>query len=266
MAEGASIRGTFLVPIALDTQQKNDFATTLVSPGAVVGATSLTVNNIGNIVVGDVLIVDTGISSEPNPIQVQAVVDNTITFTPPLTLSHTAGAIIAKSYVQQVVAVTDSPKATYTAVAVNFQAYSGDVFTLTGSNSATVKVRHISVSGANSTGNQIVDVILVKRLSADTGGSTIPVQSNQNDSQDIAATAYATAYTSPPSVGNEAGLIDASKIFTPAGSVAPNIYTRAWDGQMSKCPVLNNANENLCVFIDGNVASLTVSIEWTEET
>jgi hypothetical protein len=262
-SEGTVIKGAFLTPIAIDTQSRTTFATTLSSPGAVVNATSMTLDSVAEIYPNDILIVDAYPTAEPNPIQVLTVVGNVITFTPPLQIAHSAGAIISKTYAQQIVGIGDSQKATYSASAVSVAAQAGDVFSLSGSDTNIVKIRYIYVAGQN-TSNQLTDLLIIKRFTNDTNGDSVALESITSDSVDADATALATLYTVSPTYGTEAGIIDASKLFTPLNSL-PSEYKRCWATDASKPPVLNNSDECICIFVGQNVSSLTISISWTEE-
>lgn len=91
---------------------------------------------------------------------------------------------------------TESTKATYAGAVLGFTpaATPTDIFQVVGSATKIVRVLRVSVSGI-ATAAATIDLQLIKRTAANTGGTTASVTINQYDSNDSAATALVNKYT-----------------------------------------------------------------------
>lgn len=165
---------------------------------------------------------------------------------------------------------TDGRKNTYRATIVNLAGGASvtDLLTVTGSATKTIRIRKIvlqAVAGAN----QVIDVVLIKRSTADTGGTSTSVTMVPVDSNDAAATAVVTAYTANPTLGTTVGNVDARKAFLPGsnnGPTEPTIFD--FGDNASKAIVLRGTAEQLAINLNGlNVASDTynITVDETEE-
>src|SRR5215471_9766749 len=90
---------------------------------------------------------------------------------------------------------TDGQKATYAAAITGLVpvASATDIFTLTGSNSATIRVTRLRISGIKTSAGADVDIQLIKRSAADTGGTSTNPTKVAYDSVDPASTATVNA-------------------------------------------------------------------------
>lgn len=165
----------------------------------------------------------------------------------------------------------DSSKTTYSATAVNIAPASSatDVFTITGTASKTVRVLRIGISGVQTTAG-VVNVVLAKRSTADTSGTSAAVTAVPHDSGNAAATATVLSYTANPTTGTLVGNVRAGQMLIPApASVAPNIMTIYDFGNLTgQCIVLRGTAQVLAVNLNAVTVtggSMTYWCEWTEE-
>jgi hypothetical protein len=160
----------------------------------------------------------------------------------------------------------DSPKGTYVASVTGMSTtIASDVFRLVGSASRTVRVTAIEV--ACTTGGATNSRIqLIKRTTANSGGTTSTATVGAYDSTDPAATATANGYTAAPTLGNAGPTVGNGPAFTAAaGSFS---YAKTWGARPSKALVLRGTGESLCVnnaVAIGTSGSWTITVEWTEE-
>ena len=187
----------------------------------------------------------------------------------------------------QVVPVTFIVKQTYAAGITNLNGTGAllataptDIATITGSATKVVKVRKVHISGVATSGAQI-DVFLIKRSTANTGGTAVTVTNVPYDSLNAAATAtvrYYGAAAAPtnPTVGTAVGTISQSMLFlSPLTSSNNNpvvggnsVDIEFKDGD--KQPLtLRGVNEVLAINLNGITVpagtNLEIDWEWTEE-
>lgn len=182
----------------------------------------------------------------------------------PLTVDGTISAISVP---------VDGTKASYSATvsALTAVALATDVFTLTGSATKTIRVTRIEITGSTTAGSGIsVNLSILKRTTANTGGTTSNLVELAHDSNSAAATATAVAYTvNPTLLGTSAGTYRAVRAsFGTAGlTAAPYIWQ--FGDRPSQSIVLRGTSEILAInlgtiTITGGI--LAISVEWTEES
>lgn len=145
-----------------------------------------------------------------------------------------------------------------------------DLWCITGSSTKTIKVAGIRISGTASS-NTIIDAVILRRSSLNTGGTSTAVTIVPNDSSDAASTASVRAYTANPTTGTLVGHLRTQKISLAGGS-SPNVNLNPvlfpfanYDGKLA---YLRNATESLCVNLNGQTisgGSMDVDAQWTEE-
>lgn len=190
------------------------------------------------------------------------------------TMANSFPIVVASDQSSIPVTVSSTSKATYAATisALSVAASATDIFTLTGSATKTVRVTRLLVSASQTSAANVL-LQLLKRSSANTGGTSTTPTAVPYDSADSAATATVRAYTAnPSSLGTLVGVVAAVKAFLSTGS-----------GNNSNSTILeyhfgapNNAKEivlrgtsevfslNLNAFtVAGGV--FAISVEWTEE-
>jgi hypothetical protein len=163
-------------------------------------------------------------------------------------------------------------KPTYSAALIAYAPYASpqDIVGLVGSASKQVRVLRFAVSGRATAANQL-DVQLLKRAAADTGGTPTALAAVPHDSSDAAATAAATAYGSAPAAGTLVGAIRAQQINLSAagagGAAVPAAFN--FGTANGKSIVLNSAAEGLYLNLNGATMPggtvLNVFVEWSEE-
>jgi hypothetical protein len=156
----------------------------------------------------------------------------------------------------------------YSAAVTSFgNSSAGDVYCINGSATKTVKVKGIRVSVIASAG--VVNVIsLIKRSTADSGGTPSAVTVVPNDSANPAATATVTAYATAPTAGTTVGTVRSQDISvaTTSGSI-PSLYALFqfsvyWDQPM----VLHGVVEGICVNVPSTAGgSWSIDSEHTED-
>lgn len=182
------------------------------------------------------------------------------------------------SLTAQGLVVRNIPKtrATYGATSIDITpaTTATDVFTITGSASKTVYIHKITVTG-NRTAHAHDLLVLLKRSTANTGGTFTTRTAVPYDSDNDAATATVRAYTANPTLGTLVGEIQARRVSFPVqtptnaqgngGSVNPWVWEYTKDAQ----PItLRGTSEVLAINLNGiTIAgrSLQFSIEWSEE-
>lgn len=181
------------------------------------------------------------------------------------------------SHITNVVSVTptDGQKATYSAAitGLTVAASATDVFTITGSASTIVKVLRISISAwASSVSNR--DIQLIKRSTANTGGTSTTRSAVAHDSTNATASAVVRAYTANPTVGTEVGLVRAAKLSisnqTPGNAQSQAGFSvLVWDfSRPGQAITLRGTAEVLSVNLNANTiagSNFNIDIEWTEE-
>lgn len=162
----------------------------------------------------------------------------------------------------------DAIRATYSATILGLAvaALATDIFTITGSASKTVRINRVMVAGTQTAG-AVTEVQLVKRSTADTGGTSTAPARVPLDSGDAAATAVVAAYTANPgALGTLVGAVSADKVLVPATTAQPD--KKVWTfGGLVKPLVLRGAAEQLAVNLNGVTVtggSFDITVEWTE--
>jgi hypothetical protein len=158
---------------------------------------------------------------------------------------------------------------TTTPIASNTPA-AGDIAVLPGSASKIIRVTRVEVTLSTSGTATIDTVQLIKRSTADSGGTSVSMLAVPHDSAFGAASSLPLAYTAAPTPGNAVGPIRGVQ-FSDASSAIPGANTWVWtfgDGRGGASSiVLHGITEQLCVNLSGVTAVQTgiVSYEWTEE-
>lgn len=141
-----------------------------------------------------------------------------------------------------------------------------DIFQIIGSASTTVEIDKITISGTQTTGGPII-LILSKRSTANTGGTSSIGTIVAHNSARAAATTVVTIYTANPTTGTPVG--DIKAIGIPIGTTATSISppTDIIFAQSDAAPVLVGVAQTIVGRLNGVTytgASLNISIELTE--
>jgi hypothetical protein len=167
----------------------------------------------------------------------------------------------------EIVANYEKRARTYSAsTSVAAAAAATDIFTLTGSASATIYVTRVIVSGIQTTAG-LADVQLIKYSTADTGGTSGAVTAVPHDSLDAAATATCLAYTANPTTGAAVGTFRRGYVPVAGATSVVNPVVTFDFGDKGKAVILRGIAQLIAVNLGG--ATLTggtfdISIEWYE--
>lgn len=143
-----------------------------------------------------------------------------------------------------------------------------DIYNVQGSASKTIKISKIKVSGTTTSGSAIkLTVSLIKRSSANTGGTSVVGTPVPYDSSNAVATAVVRHYTANPSaVGTPVGLIRAETLAITRSGLAGGVLE--WNFTDGGQPViLRSASEFLSINFNGTSITgsvISISVEWTE--
>jgi hypothetical protein len=161
-------------------------------------------------------------------------------------------------------------KVTYSASALGLSAANTptDIFTIQGSATKKITITRIAFTASQTTAAQR-DVVLLKRSTLDTGGTSTVLTSVAHDSTSVAATGVARFYTAnPTAVGTLSGNLRTRKVFIGTATANSDEMILDFGIRPSQAIVLNNVNESLAINLNaitsaGNLIDL--SVEWTEE-
>jgi hypothetical protein len=162
-------------------------------------------------------------------------------------------------------------RATYSAAVYALAGYNGatDIVTITGSATKTIKIRKVRVGGITTGGNTQFNFRLIKRSTANSGGTSAAIPIVAHDSTDPAASATVLAYSANATLGTYVGDISSSVVtLLKVNAVGTLINYLLYDDAMNdKSLTLRGINEVVAVNLNAvNTASnLNITIEWTEE-
>lgn len=158
---------------------------------------------------------------------------------------------------------------TYSAVITNYVVANNptDVFTITGSATRTITVNEVEIS-ATKTASGVGDILLIKRSTLNTGGTSTILTNVPYDSLNEAATATVRYYTAnPAALGTAVGTIKSTNYLYNVTTATPDKLEFNFGQDDNQHLVLRGVNESLCVNLNavtlaGN--SFTVYVEWNE--
>jgi hypothetical protein len=170
-------------------------------------------------------------------------------------------------------------KTTYSAAFIGLvpAAATTDMVCLAGSATKTVRLQSLKLSGSGTAIS--VPVTLLKRVTADTGGTAASTTANpantisKRDSGNATATAVPIAYTANPTiVDTSPTYVDSAQLGVVATTVgliaAPTIFDYGEDpSNLRQAPTLRGVAEQLCINLNGTSATalLTGTMTWIEE-
>jgi hypothetical protein len=174
------------------------------------------------------------------------------------------------------ISLLDGSKATYSAgfLGVASATTATDLFTITGSATKVIRILRLYISGTqNSPGPG--NILLIKRSTANAGGTSTTATNTPYDSQNPAGAATVRAYTAnPTTLGTSVGNVAAAKIFITATSGSGGAdgldATKTFEFGFGpdQAIVLRGATQVLAI----NLNSITYAgsafdffVEWTEE-
>jgi hypothetical protein len=164
----------------------------------------------------------------------------------------------------------DGNKATYSTGVNALAVATGttDIFTITGSATKTIRLLQVGVS-ATQTASANSELTLLRRSTANSGGTFTSPVITPHDTNNAAATATVRAYTAVPTIGTFAGNIRTAKNFANAPAVgASTVTTWTFGNRPGQAVVLRGTSQVIAVSLDisnGAGGSFDVYMEWTEE-
>lgn len=187
------------------------------------------------------------------------------------TMANSLAVVLASDQSALPIGITFSTKKTYSAAITDLSAAilsATDVFTITGANGVKTKIKTITFTGESVT-NIVAEVRLIKRSSANSGGTSSAVTAVVHDSGDAAASSTVLAYTANPTLGTQVGLLRSDDIFITGSNTNPPQKV-IWDftDATSKPPTLNSSSEVIAINFNTlsiSGLSLSISMTWTEE-
>lgn len=142
-----------------------------------------------------------------------------------------------------------------------------DIFAITGINGAQVRIYRVRVSGIASVAGSL-SVALIKRSSNNSGGNPTNITGVTHDSIDPPPAAVVQTYGSNPQLGQSVGSVRSENITVPVKGSFATVSDFGF-GSEDKPLILNNADEQLCVNLNGLVlpigTSIDMDIEWAEQ-
>jgi hypothetical protein len=142
-----------------------------------------------------------------------------------------------------------------------------DIFCVQGSATKIVKVKRFDLSGLTSVALATVAMQIVKRSTANTGGTATNPTPVAHDSQDPVSTATVLAYTANPTTGTLVGVVDPFYITASTATTQNNERLKSYGVEDMQSMRLRGTGEMLC--LNGNAASFTgtisVGADWTEQ-
>lgn len=189
--------------------------------------------------------------------------------------SGTASATIVANQIPSMLiynSPTDGRRATYSASTAVFvpAATATDIFMIQGSNTKTIRILLIELHASLTTAaTQVVN--LIKRSTANTGGTAVTTPKVPYDSTSAAATVTTQHYTANPTLGTAVSNVKTYRGLIPAVTTAVIQPMIRWDfggPRPGSAVVLRNNTECLCLNLNGVTwtgGSITITVEWTEE-
>ncbi len=141
-----------------------------------------------------------------------------------------------------------------------------DIIVISGNASKTAYVTKISISGTQTVAGT-VEVNLIKRAIANTGGTSVPLNIIPHDSSDSVAQSIVLSYSANPTINSTLGAV--RKVLLPlstAAGILSSVYEFSF-GERSKEVTLRGVAEQLAVNLSGVTVTgnvFDVSVEWFE--
>lgn len=163
---------------------------------------------------------------------------------------------------------TEGIKATYGVVGAGITPASAttDIVTIYGYTNKKIRIKKIIVTGLSTTAGTM-NVNIVKRTAANTGGTSTAPTIGKYDSSDAAAVATVAVYTAnPTSLGAGVAVLGGALNFGLAGSVGE--LTFDFSNRNDKPITLNSATEGMAINLNADTvpagAKFGYAIEWEE--
>jgi hypothetical protein len=272
LVAGTALVGNFGVAQASTTSGQSgplaQGAVTTAAPSYTTAQTSpLSLDTSGNLRVGGGLTQGLAVSG-----QLGSLVMGAVTASPPAGYTSGNSNALSLNPAQQLLVNTEGQKATYSFAAgpiSNFAASATDGLIITGSGTKTGRVTKLSVCGTATTATTI-DVRLLMRTTADSGGTPVSITGFPHDTNNGAVSLTAATYTANPTVNDGTNrIIDVKKLnLGTTGGQAGCLYWQ-WGDANGQDIVLRGTAQQLALNFNGVTlptgAIIDYKIEETEE-
>jgi hypothetical protein len=188
--------------------------------------------------------------------------------------SGTANSIMRATITNNAITVFSSPldgqKPTYSSAVLGLipGMLATDIFTIIGSATKTIRVLKIRVTETETTTNTF-NIILLKRSTANSGGTSSALVRIAHDSNNPISSASVLTYTvNPLTLGTLVGNIRTSKMFGPATGTNGQEIIWQFGDLPGQTLVLRGITESFSINLNGVVQTgqnFNIDIEWTEE-
>lgn len=143
-----------------------------------------------------------------------------------------------------------------------------DIFVISGNATTTVLVTRLIISGTQTTGGT-ADIVILKRSTADTSGTSASVTAVPNDSSNSAASTAVLSYTANPTTGTLVGNLRTYKLALGTTTATTNniLDIRFADSGEGQPIVLRGTTQQLAVNLNGvtiSGGSFNITVEWIE--
>ena len=143
-----------------------------------------------------------------------------------------------------------------------------DIFTIYGSSTKTIRITRIALTATQTTAAQR-DVLLIKRSTANTGGTSTAVNAVPHDSTSSAATASVKSYTlNPTALGTAVGTLRSRKVYIGTTTGNSDELIIEFGPINAQEIILRGTAEGLAINLNSIASTgnlFDISIEWTEE-
>lgn len=184
------------------------------------------------------------------------------------TMSNSTPIVIASNQTTIPVSL-DGAEQTYAASIIGLvpAATPTDIFEISGSATKVIKVRRIRITGVRSA-STTSDIVLLKRTTANTGGTSTLPPPVKNDSNNANATAVVKAYTANPTTGTLVGALRSDKQFlNVAGVGSSDVRDYVLTESGAQPLFLRGVAECIAFNLNGVTMAgglLDIWVEWTE--
>jgi hypothetical protein len=158
---------------------------------------------------------------------------------------------------------------TYSAAATAFAsaATATDVWNMQGSNTKTIRIHKIKVTGTTTSGSAIrITISLIRRSTANTGGTSVTATAVPHDSTNSAATAVVRHFTANPTVGTSIGNVRSDTTSFQGSGITAGVLE--WDFESGGQPLILRGNTQFLSIGFGSVTVtggvISISCEWSE--
>lgn len=164
---------------------------------------------------------------------------------------------------------SESTKTCYSVGASGFTpvATATDFFTIIGSGTKTIRVRRIVVAGIATAASNVA-INLIKRSTANSGGTAASLTIPPHDANDVAATAVVSTYSVNPTLGTGVGNVRSGNLNLGAAGAA-GVLDWDFSNRNDKAIVLRGIAQTLALNFGGVAVpggtSMSMWVSWTEE-